>query len=91
MALSTNTYTVEFSCRDPETKLPIRYSFTVKTKPHTVVRVHDMLIAVDRLASKAAYPEDLADKLKTQFPGEHMLKANSFGVDVVAVRQGTPA
>lgn len=89
MTISTNTYTVEFSCRDPETRLPVRYSFTVKTKPQIVVRAPDMLIAVERLTSKPAYPEELADKLKTQFPGEHVLKASVLGVDVVTTRQGT--
>jgi hypothetical protein len=88
MTVSTNTYSIDFSCKDPETKLPVRYTFTVKTKPQIVVRAADMLIAVDRLASKAAYPEELADKLKSQFPGEHMLKANHLGVDVVTTRQG---
>lgn len=88
MSISTNTYSVQFTCRDPETKLPVLYTLTIKTKPHTIVRAPDLLIAAERLSSKPAYIEDLADRFKTQFPGEHMLKANVLGVDVVATRQG---
>lgn len=86
---SANTYTVDFSCRDPETRLPIRYTLTIKTKPETVVRAADMLVALERLASKPAYQEDLADKFKTQFPGQHMLMGDHFGVNVRTDRQGS--
>lgn len=84
-----NHYVLHFTCRDPETRLPLLYEFAVRTKTHTVVRAPDLLVAVERLSAKPAYIEDLADRLKTMFPGQHQLKANVLGVDVVATRQGT--
>jgi hypothetical protein len=54
-----------------------------------VVRPVDLLIAAERLTKRPAYLEDLADRFKTQFPGQHMLKATVHGVDVVATRQGS--
>lgn len=89
MTIATNTYSVQFTCRDPETRLPVLFTLSVKTKPHTVVRAPDLLIAAERFTTKPAYLEDLADRFKTQFPGEHVLKAKVHGVDVVATRQGT--
>lgn len=89
MTTSTNTYTVQFTCKDPETRLPVLYTLMLKTKPHTVVRAPDVLLAIDRLTTKPAYIEDLADRFKTRFPGEHVLKANILGVDVVVTRQGS--
>lgn len=86
---SANTYIVEFFCKDPELKLPVKYTLTIKTKPETVVRAPDLLVAIDRLASKPAYQEDLADRFKTQFPGQHILVGDHFGVSVRTDRQGS--
>ena len=85
---STNTYTAQFTCRDPETRLPVAYRLTLTTKPELVVRPADVLEEIERLTNRPAYIEDLADKFRTRFPGQHVLKCSVHGVEVVTTRMG---
>lgn len=87
--MSTNTYRTDFDCVDPETELPVRYVFTVRTKPPIEVHPADLQVRVHQLARRPATLEQLADKLKTQFPGKHSLASSRYGVKVVAKREGT--
>jgi hypothetical protein len=89
MNVSSNTYIVGFTCRDPETQLPVLYRLTLTTKAEVVVRPADVLVQIERLTARPAYIEDLADRFKTRFPGHHQLRANVHGVEVVTTRQGT--
>lgn len=87
--MNTNTYTAEFTCRDPEHGLPVKYSLTVKVKAPDTVHPAEMMAWISRFTSKAVKQEDLADKFKTRFPGQHILIGNHFGVHVRTDRAGT--
>jgi hypothetical protein len=86
---TSNSYAVELSCADPETSIPVKYKFTVKVAPPTEIHPADLLMRATRLAKKPAAPEELADRLKTQFPGKHTLAGNRYGVAVRVQREGS--
>lgn len=86
---NANEYRADFDCADPETGLPVRYAFTVRTTPPTEVHPADFTMRVHQLARKAATLEQLADKFRTQWPGKHSLACSRYGVKVTAKRDGT--
>lgn len=84
-----NTYSTQFIVVDPESGHPVPYTFKVKTPSQVVVEVADLVGAALMLAKKPRKPEDIADTLKTMFPGKHLLTARIFGVTVTHKREGT--
>jgi hypothetical protein len=86
---SENSYSVGFSCVDPDSQYPVRYVLTVKVPPQLVVHPADMVIEVNRMAVKERRHHELADALRTRFPGKLTLTADLFGVKVKLTREGT--
>lgn len=87
---AANTYRCEFHCPNPDTDLPAKYTFSVKTIPPIEVDPIHLAVRVHQLARKPATLEQLANKLRTQFPGKHTLATTSIsGVRVTAKRDGT--
>lgn len=86
---ATNTYSTQFVCTDPESKHPVRYTFQVKTPAQVLVDVKDLVAAGILVQKKPRRHEDIADFLKTMFPGKHTLTTTHFGVAMKLQREGT--
>jgi len=86
---NTNTYSVDLICIDPATELPVSYKFTVRTTPPIEVHPADLRTRAHQLCRRPATLEQLADKLKTQFPGKHTLATSQYGVKLATKREGT--
>jgi hypothetical protein len=84
-----NTYSTQFTVIEPDSGHPVRYRFEVRTPPQLVVEAADFVAVGLVLAKKPRKPEDVADFLKSQFPGKHKLTANHFGVAIKLQRVGT--
>lgn len=86
---NTNVYTHEFTCRDPDTELPVKFTLKITTKPPIEVDPVHVIVRVEQLSKRASRLEELADKFKSQFPGKLKLSTVRFGVRVEAQRDGT--
>jgi hypothetical protein len=84
----SNTYTTQFTCQHPDTLQPVPYTLRVKTSPQLVVEAADLVAAGIRMASKKRKPEDVADALRTMFPGKHTLTGQHLGTKFKLQREG---
>lgn len=83
-----NTYSTKFVCNDPLSGHPVHYTFKVKTPPQVVVDFADLVAIGLTVAKKPRRQEDLADLLRSMFPGKQTLTAHLFGVSVKTQREG---
>lgn len=77
-----NIYETEFFATCPVNQIRICYSVSIKTIK--VIRVEEIIIAVESI--KSGFHEDIADKLFAVFEGEQIIVADHHGVKITTIR-----